>query len=209
MEPSAISFYALWWRTAFSKAWAILDTASLVVGLTALALAGSDLAAQSLAQRLTWQLPLGLFAVTLLWRLCVAPLEIYRVQNRELAALRSVLPRAPHNQKLTDQLTERYHFGVHELLQRPPATLKELEAWDARVHAWTEEALEIMRGHHCTAQDLNHVETITALDLQPVPALQMDVAIRMFAVRLQRVADISRKYATKTELRGFKTSGAG
>lgn len=201
MTLRARSFYVLWWRTAFPKAWAILNHMSLVIGLVALVWVGSDASAQGLAQRLSWQAPLGVFLVTLVWRLLVAPLEIYTAQCHELAALRSAHTKTRACQDLADRLTERYHFAVHHILHELPVKVEELGAWKVRVHVWTQEVLALMREHHCTLQDLNHVETITPFDLQLHSSDPNDVALHMFRVRLQRVADISTKYAQKAEER--------
>ena len=118
--------------------------------------------------------------------------ELTHERNAALDALN----RRRRNQALADLLTAEYRTGISEILNGPPVGLVALEQWRRRESAWTQNVLRIMREQGCTPQELNHVEMIglfLLLALHQNETIARDLS--MFAVRLQRVADISTSYA--------------
>jgi hypothetical protein len=98
---------------------------------------------------------------------------------------------------LADRLTEHYEYGITDILNKPPESENDFkDRWLSEEKKWTEKALNLMKQHGCTKQDLTHVRMIgvfNVLNLHPHgPA---NHALSMFVVRLGRVADISTKYA--------------
>lgn len=115
----------------------------------------------------------------------------------EVAELRSVLDRSKKNQALADALTLKHKEGVTDILNRPPLHDGDIQRWRDAADKWLNEVKTIMTAHHCTVQDMNHVETIGVFAilpaLHPLPDARKDLS--MFVERLNRVANISTKYA--------------
>lgn len=112
---------------------------------------------------------------------------------REAAAKQ--LEEKQHNQQLSDKMSDHHEWGVHELLNKPPTTPEEIEAWRKKEKGWVESTLREMRSHNCSKQEKRHVQTLGLFpqyQLHPDP--QVSLLLSMTAIRLQRIADIASKY---------------
>jgi hypothetical protein len=102
-------------------------------------------------------------------------------------------------QSIADELTKEFHYGVHQLLNRPPTTPEEGKEWQRVANNWTQGILHRMKQFGCTPQDLNHVETIAFSELAGISDLPFAPDLKMHEIRLSRVADVSTKYAKRAE----------
>jgi len=134
-------------------------------------------------------------------------------------------------QTIADYLTKQHEYGIHQLLHKPPKSVDELPQWNRWVENWNEGIFVEMEKLACTPQDLNHVRTISILDvtagLSELPEVSrgmlsgagdymahvnqrfarveaekqqaVEIPVRMHAVRLSRIADVSTKYAKRAE----------
>ncbi|MGH8637372.1 MAG: hypothetical protein ACREUZ_09595 [Burkholderiales bacterium] len=99
------------------------------------------------------------------------------------------------DQTLADLLTAWYRSGVTDILNGPPRDESGIGDWRERAAQWTNGVLTTMRERGCTLQELNHVEIIGIFNLLPLHSNRTIAKdLSMFAVRLQRVADIATKY---------------
>lgn len=119
---------------------------------------------------------------------------LYRVAVARDAA-RGELEKNRRNQALSDLLSDKHEYGVHELLNKQPQTTEEFEAWLKAEDEWLKSVLAIMREHGCTTQQIRHVHTLGIIQMIPLhkePLVSHQLS--MLATRLTRIADIARQY---------------
>ena len=119
---------------------------------------------------------------------------LYRVAGSRDAA-KADLERNRRNQALSDLLSDKHEYGIHELLNKQPQTPAELEAWLKAEDEWLRSVLAIMREHGCTKQQIRHVHTLGIIQMIPLhPELRVSHQLSMLVTRLTRIADIAREY---------------
>jgi hypothetical protein len=108
--------------------------------------------------------------------------------------LKARLEKDTSNQDLSDVLSDKHEYGIHELLNKPPTTQPEFDAWLEKEVAFTQSVLQIMDQYHCSKQERRHVHTlgvIQMIPLNPNPAIAHQLS--MLVTRLGRIADIAGK----------------
>jgi hypothetical protein len=145
---------------------------------------------------MAWLLLFGISAVL------HAPYALYKrhrklisKQASKVSALKTTLLAKRHNQKLSDLLSDKHEYAVHELLNKVPATDTDFDAWLDKENEWTKGTLDIMRQHGCTTQEIRHVHTlglIQMIPLSPNPAISHQLS--MLVTRMGRIADIAGRY---------------
>lgn len=122
--------------------------------------------------------------------------RVYRLAvNRD--GLSAQLNKVRTDQELSDLLSDKHDHAVHELLNKPPTTQDEFDAWLKAEAEFTKSVLDIMRQRGCTKQEWRHVHTlgvIPMLPLNPNPAIAHQLS--MLVVRMGRIADIAGKYGS-------------
>lgn len=232
-------FYRQCLKRAATSGWDAANAVSLAIGVLGGIVAwrlpqyGGDVEA------LLWLIPLGAFTAWFVFRAARAPFELWQEGHRAVsesqkdAATADAELREHRNcQAIADYLTKEHEYGVHQLLHRPPTTLDELPQWNRWVQNWNEAIFVEMERLSCTAQELNHVRTISILDVTVgMPRLpemhdwpmseakdvmgrvrqrmarsaveaqqELEIPVRMHAIRLSRVADVSTSYANRAEV---------
>ena len=184
---------------------------------------------------------LGVFA----WQFIKAPFTMYRqlqeastaeaedmarkmrqLEHRAMAA-EDALKDYRDYQQIADVLTKLHEYGVHQILNVPPKDADtSLDEWNRWVDNWNQRLFLDMQQLGCTVQEINHVKTISLLDvaagLPELPsgavwgdfkqnwahrverwnaeaARKIEVPVRMHAIRLDRVAAVSTRYAQLAE----------
>jgi len=200
------SFYRQCLARAFSSAWDVANAISLAGGVIAGLAIWRLPRFQDKVQPLLWLVPLGAFTGWFLYRFLRAPFELHRelavqlgAANEDRGRLAIELSERRDCQKIADMLTDRHQYGVHQILHKLPKSNEELPTWNGWVANWLQELMMVMRDVGCSPQDINHVGTISAVDLPIVVGTAIEVAVRMHAVRLERVLDVSKKYAERAE----------
>jgi hypothetical protein len=108
------------------------------------------------------------------------------------------LDQSRKNQALSDQLSDQWDFGIHELLNKPPIEDNDqsFTQWNGSVHRWTQAALQIMKDGGCTKQDVRRVNTLgvfpTLVGFHKNPGVTH--AMSMLVERLNRVGEVAKKY---------------
>jgi len=185
----------LWWYDALRPWWlvvsgvfAILANLDTLVSWTSF---GDVWGVSALISRVTtrtwWEL-------WLLVTLGVVLDSLYRVALSRDAA-RADLEKNRRNQALSDLLSDKHEYGVHELLNKQPQTSAELETWLKAEAEWLKSVLSIMREHRCTKQQIRYVHTLGIIQMIPLhkePLVSHQLS--MLATRLTRIADIARQY---------------
>jgi hypothetical protein len=176
-----------WWIVA-SAAFAILANLDTIVGWLGIE---ELLGVRALLSRVgarTW------FELWLLFTIAVLLESVWRVARSRDAANRQ-LERNRRNQELSDLLSDRHEYGVHELLNKQPKTDDEFAAWLKAEDDWLKGVLAIMREHGCTKQQIRHVHTLGIIQMIPLhPEPRVSHQLSMLATRLTRIADIAREY---------------
>ena len=120
--------------------------------------------------------------------------SVYRVAVERDTA-RSQLKTERRNQDLSDKMSDHHEHAVHELLNKPPKTPADLDAWKVRVKDWEDSVYKVMRSHGCSKQEKRHVQTLGLINVMPLssdPAIAH--ALSMLVTRMGRIADIAGKY---------------
>ena len=187
--------FAVWWQDALRRWWlgvsaafAILANLDTLVSWTGF---GDVWGVRALISRITtrtwWEL-------WLVFTLGVVLESLYRVaRSRDVA--RADLERNRRHQALSDLLSDKHEYGVHELLNKHPQTTEEFQAWLKAEDEWLKSVLSIMREHGCTKQQIRHVHTLGIIQMIPLhkePLVSHQLS--MLATRLTRIADIARQY---------------
>jgi hypothetical protein len=224
-----------WCSMAIGTAFKRLGPVNLVVGIALGFISWKWPTLGGLGTTLRWLLPVAAFFAFAVWHTFLAPLELIREVEQQLsdaiaraATAEAQLRETRDCQRIADFLTEQHHYGVHQLLHQPPATLEALPQWSGWVNNWNVAVFAKMRELKCSPQELNHVETISSTEVNAVlpdpyqepdgapkdfsdrfvqrwarsnaeAARQLEFPIQMHAIRLSRVADISTKYALRAE----------
>ena len=195
MNAHMTNRFSVWWRDALRPWWlamsavfavaANLDTLAGWVGV------GDQVGIRALMPRLaakSWWL-LWLVATVL-----VLLESLYRVARSRDAA-KTELDRKRRDQVLSDLLSDKHEYGVHELLNTPPQTQEAFEDWLKAEREWLKTVLAIMREHGCTTQQIRHVHTLGLIQMIPLhPEPLVSHQMSMLATRLGRIADIARQY---------------
>jgi hypothetical protein len=187
--------FSVWWREALRPWWLVvsavfaaaanLDMLATWVGL------GDQFGVRALIPRLaarTW------WALWLVATIIVLLESLYRVARARDAA-KAELEKKRRDQVLSDLLSDKHEYGVHELLNRQPQTPETFEAWLKAESEWLKSVLAIMREHGCTTQQIRHVHTLGLIQMFPLhqePLVAQQLS--MLATRLTRIADIARQY---------------
>lgn len=185
----------IWWHDALRPWWlvasgvfAILANLDTLVSWTGFGdVWGVRALISGVTTRTWWEL-------WLLVTLGVVLESLYRVALSRDAA-RADLERNRRNQALSDLLSDKHEYGVHELLNKQPQTQTEFEAWLKAEDEWLKSVLSIMREHGCTKQQIRHVHTLGIIQMIPLhkePLVSHQLS--MLATRLTRIADIARQY---------------
>jgi hypothetical protein len=117
-------------------------------------------------------------------------------QSRKLFELEAKVAKQQKNQAMADWLTERHAYGIHELLNKKPETTPEVEEWLAKENNFTAGVVDGIKFRGGTPQDVHHVHTLGLIpmyNLHPNPFVSHQLS--MLVERLNRIADISTKYA--------------
>jgi hypothetical protein len=187
--------FKVWWQDALrpwwlfvSAAFALLANLDTLVGWTGL---GDVFGVRALISRVStrtwWDLWLAVTTGIVLEAL-------YRVARSRDAA-KAELEKNRRNQGLSDLLSDKHEYGVHELLNEQPKTPAEFEAWLKAEDEWLKSVLAIMREHGCTKQQIRHVHTLGIIQMIPLhPEPKVSHQLSMLATRLTRIADIAREY---------------
>jgi hypothetical protein len=122
---------------------------------------------------------------------------IYRL-GCETHKIRAELSKKRQDQTLSDLLSDKHDYAIHELLNKPPIPDNEesFKAWDQRVHQWTQQTIEIMKQYNCTKQDIRGVNSLGLFPMIPTLHKNPGVvhAMSMLVERMQRIGDVARKY---------------
>jgi len=120
--------------------------------------------------------------------------SVYRVALARDTA-RSDLDRKRQNQVLSDLLSDKHEYGVHELLNKQPQTQEQFEGWLKLEDEWLKSVLSIMRKHGCTKQQIRHVHILGIIPMIPLHKKPLiSHRLSMLVTRLSRIADIARQY---------------
>jgi len=198
-------FYRLWLNTAATGSWDRASTAAAIVSaLLALAAAVWPTSAW-IEEGARWAAPVAMLALVFAIRLLKAPLDIYKAQAAESAALRSRLDQrqrrqveAERLQGVADRLTSLYEYGVHGILHTIPSVADDtggLTDWAGRLDAFNQQAIQTVIDCGCTVQELNDVRTIAVFDLADGPGPD-----EMHALRLRRINAIALRYAEEARI---------
>ena len=233
-NPTAVAFYRRWAAATFSPTFKRTGLVNLVVGVTLTFVAWKWPALGGLGTTLRWLLPVVAFLAFFCYLAVRAPLDFAREHELVMASLRRQaeamdrqLRETRDCQSIADFLTKEHHYGIHQILHKPPKDAEELKEWNRWVENWNTGIFARMEAFGCTLQDLNHVKTIAMVEvlagLPDEPSLRvfgmsgresimeqfavnearaaraLQIPIRMHAIRLSRVADISTKYAERAE----------
>lgn len=237
------SFYRQCAKRATTSGWDAANTVSLIVGVAGGFVAWRLPQFRDGVEALIWLVPLGVFALRFLYRFARAPVELWAEsqqaleRNQEEARQQLQASQAQAReatiqlqetracQATADYLTQQYEYGVHQLLNKLPNNIDELGEWEQWVKNWNEGIFVEMKRLGCSAQEINHVRTISIVEvtaeMQQLPEVsasdfrarmhqrmtrmaaesrqRMEIPIRMHAIRVERVADISKKYAERAE----------
>jgi hypothetical protein len=185
----------VWWRDALRRWWVVVSAAfailanfDTIVSWTGL---GEVLGVRALVSRVTTR---TWFELWLLFTAAVLLEAVYRTARTRDAA-RAELAKTRRNQQLSDLLSDKHEYGIHELLNKQPQTPAEFEAWLKAEDEWLKSVLAIMREHGCTKQQIRHVHTLGIIQMIPLhPEPKVSHQLSMLATRLTRIADISREY---------------
>lgn len=185
----------VWWRDGVRRWWIVASAAfailanidTLVSWLGLGELYGIRALVSTIGTRTWWEIWLVFTVVVLLealWRVA-----------RDRDAAKAQLDTNRRNQKLSDLLSDKHEYGVHELLNKQPKTDAELEAWLKAEDQWLKSVLAIMRDYGCTKQQIRHVHTLGIIQMIPLH-LEPRVShqLSMLATRLTRISDIARAY---------------
>ena len=117
--------------------------------------------------------------------------------NRRGFELESRLAQRHANQAMADWLTERHGYGVHELLAKKPNNNAEFQEWLAKENTYTADVVSGIQARGGTPQDVHHVHTLGLIPMynlhtNPVVSHQLSMLVE----RLNRIADVSTKYAS-------------
>lgn len=129
---------------------------------------------------------------------------------------------------IADVLTKHHEYGVHQILNVPPNDPNDaLTEWNRWVYNWDERLFLDMEKLGCTLQEITYVKTIAITEVtaglpEPVAGWgrsanmrerflervemwnaearrKIEIPIRMHAIRLDRLAEVSTKYAQLAE----------
>ena len=185
----------IWWQDALRRWWLFASAAfailanfdTLVSWLGVGELFGVRALIAGVSARAWWEL-------WLLFTLAVLLESLYRVARSRDDARKEV-EKTRRNQALSDLLSDKHEYGVHELLNKQPTTQTEFEAWLKAEDEWLKSVLSIMRDHGCTKQQIRHVHTLGIIHMIPLHSEPLvSHQLSMLATRLTRIADIAREY---------------
>lgn len=189
------------WRDAFWHRWYGILNAILVAGSIYDA-TREPLGDLPLPPWWTLLTAMGLFA------LGVALESLYR-SSREWAAAMAALNKKRHDQTFADELTVMLESGTHKLLAAPIDSENEFIEWIRYEGAWRSELVGRMKTHGCTVQEINSIELLGDLALEPnrhaEPARNRE--LRMHNVRLKRLRRIIDLYSGNPVLSAANTEG--
>jgi hypothetical protein len=186
---------SVWWHEALKPWWLVVSalfavTANFdtIVGWVGLS---DRLGVPSLVPKLGAGAWWGLWLLTTLFVLLES---LYRVASAR-DALQKDAEKTRRNQALSDLLSDKHEYGVHELLNKPPTNATEFETWLKAENVWLKSVLSIMREHSCTTQQIRHVHTLGVIQMIPFHQdPQVSHQLSMLVTRLTRIADIARQY---------------
>lgn len=126
----------------------------------------------------------------------IVVLEALFAAASERDSARGALEGRKRSQEFSDRMSDHHEHGIHELLNKPPGPrAQDFEEWRLREKDWNESILKDMRAHHCSTQEIRHVQTLglfPMFNLHPDPKISL--LLTMVVTRCQRIADIAAKY---------------
>ena len=198
MALTKTEFFKLWWDAAIPHAITKTRAAGFFITVFSGPLAALIPWFKPYRDTLTWAAPLALLAVYSLYRMAAAPYQIYAEKHHEAEAFREQLTDYQNHQALADELTERYTFATHQLLNRINREGPAPNDWLIATDEWRRSVLEILERYNCTRQEITHFEVINQFEMA-----QYDYAMSkaMFLIRVGRLSDLSTKHANSAEQR--------
>jgi len=163
------------------------------IGGTGMAVVGfaAEVWELSIPKRVWFSISAALF----LWAL----LRVFHEARINLASAEASVRELEDYQRRADRLTEKYRYGVKTLINDRPWGIDELTVWQTECRQWFRDVVEILKQTNCTAQDINHFETVLAELWHREDYTGEDETVALMKIRLQRLADISTKYAKFAE----------
>lgn len=163
-------------------------------------LGGTGMAVFALvAQIRGWEVPssvlLALSGFLFLW----AVAKVFHEQRTRLAKEEAAVRELAVYQRRADKLTEKYRYGVQRLINERPWGVDALTAWQTECRKWYSDVVTILKSTGCTPQDVNHFETVLREEWYQAEGSAEDETVALMKIRLQRLADISTKYAQRAE----------
>jgi len=137
---------------------------------------------------------------------CDAKIKVYSANidtlTQEKAVLEAQLERKRKDQAFADVLTERYTYGVNEImnwsgLQKAQSfTQEDFTIWNAREKEWTAGVRALLEEHGCSPQVIAHFWTIHEVPYNQFHHFHhVSQALSMFSERLKRLKSIINDYA--------------
>jgi hypothetical protein len=205
MSPLARKYFGMWLRKTFSGSWGIAMFAAGVLGLGASFVADRYPLWSGLANRAAWQLPLGLFILTLIpaashasWVLYADVLERFAKQADEAEDLRHQLADRMNYEQLAHALSVLHREASEGWINLIPSNDQAIaEQWKPKVDPWVEKVKAVLLVHRVPHADLAHFEVVNNLDIERFAPHIRDEVRRMW-VRVERVGQLAKKYEERS-----------